>query len=183
MMLRMLLCPAAIAIFVSCASDDSGRQADSESGDDVDDTGTAEDPDDTHPADAQSADSADSTDSEPSEDSEVSSPEVIVGPPCWPDYSEARCGEEGWTWHADLATHYCPNPGENCPPPTTSYFCALGCEEDVDCEGTTTPYCGRIGYWGGSDSYGCSPFKVCVPFEIGYEWDCYSPRPAEVCPG
>lgn len=183
MMSPMPLCIFVSATFVACASDDSGRETDSQPGDDFHDTQFTDDSDDTQPAEDLSGDSDEAPDAELPEDSEVSSPEVIVATPCWPDYSEDRCRDEGWTWYGDLATHYCPNPGEYCPPSTTSYFCALPCEEDVDCEGTTTPYCRRIGYWGGSDSYGCSPFKVCVPLDIGYEWDCYSPRPVEICPG
>jgi hypothetical protein len=101
--------------------------------------------------------------------------------PCWPNHHEVACEAAGWTWHSDIATSFCPNPEDYCPPPTYSYFCALPCEQDTDCQGTTAPHCGRIGYWGGRDNYGCSPFKVCVPLESPYDWGCYDPRPSEFC--
>lgn len=115
-------------------------------------------------------------------DTEVPTPDIEPLPACWPNYDKARCEPSGWTWHPDYSTHYCPNPGENCPPPSDESFCALPCDDDADCEGTTVPFCGRIGYWDGGDAYGCSLFKVCVPFASSYEWDCYRPRPAELCP-
>ncbi len=128
-----------------------------------------------------SSDSEGNADTSPDVDTAETTPEVVALDPCWPNYHEDACEAAGWTWHHDVATNFCPNPEENCPPPTHSYFCALPCEQHADCEGTSAPYCGRIGYWGGSDYYHCSPFKVCVPLESPYEWDCFQPRPPEFC--
>ena len=136
---------------------------------------------DTAQADDTPETSADSDTSEGSLDTEVEAPDVEPTLVCWPGYGQARCEELGWTWQGDYATSYCPNPGENCPPPTDASFCALPCSDDSDCAGTTVPFCGPIAWWGGSDGYHCSSFKVCVPLKPEPSW-CYYRRPEELCP-
>lgn len=125
---------------------------------------------------AQSGDTPETS----ADDTDVAAPEVEPASVCWPGYGQARCAEVGWTWQGDYATNYCPNPGENCPPPTDASFCALPCSDDSDCAGTTVPFCGPIAWWGGSDNYHCSSFKVCVPLKPEPSW-CYHPREEDRC--
>jgi hypothetical protein len=93
--------------------------------------------------------------------------------PCWPGFDESTCEAVGWRWYLDIGASRCGTPP--CQPGDYS-FCALPCVESSDCAGTTAPYCGRIGYWGGRDNYGCSDFKVCVPEPAGYT--CFQGRMA-----
>jgi hypothetical protein len=160
-----------VPLLAACASSGSEGTADTSPDPDAESADTSPDPD------AEIADPGTGPDAESAD----TSPDAEVREPCWPNHNEAACEAAGWTWHSDYATHFCPDPEEYCPPPEYSYFCALPCEQDTDCRGTTAPYCGRIGYWGGSDNYGCSSFKVCVPLEPTYEWGCYDPRPTELC--
>ncbi len=83
-----------------------------------------------------------------------------------PRGTRADCVAAGWDWYRDMATHYCPHPFPNdlsdCPPPEATCFCALTCETDADCAGTTLPQCLPVLWFGGSDAGGCSyDFKVC----------------------
>lgn len=97
---------------------------------------------------------------------------------CWPS-TPSTCREAGWRWYNDYATSYCP--GSSCGPPTEYPFCAHPCADDADCTDAIAPHCGRVGYWGGSDGKGCSPFKACIPLEFS-GGSCYSPGFADLCP-
>ena len=96
-----------------------------------------------------------------------------------PIYDAAACSAAGWNWFSDYATHYCPS-GQSCPPPSSASFCALRCDSNSDCAGTSVPYCGRIGYWGNSDHWHCSSFKVCVP-EKPSDSSCYQREAESFC--
>lgn len=113
-------------------------------------------------------------------DADVATPDVEPTPGCWPRFDLSRCADAGWTWYSDRATNYCPNPGENCPPPTDASFCAKPCGDDSDCAGTTVPFCGPIAWWGSSDHYHCASFRVCVPLKPEPSW-CYHPREEDRC--
>ncbi|MBL8783721.1 MAG: hypothetical protein JNJ59_02375 [Deltaproteobacteria bacterium] len=173
LLLTMTIAPSLLA----CASGSNDDSHDANA-DDLSDTRPADDTRDTHPDDM---DIADDTRDTPSDDLEVADGDIEGPKPCWPAHDEVSCKAADWKWYIDYATNYCPDPDQYCPPPTAYAFCALPCEDDDDCKGTTVPHCGRIGYWGGSDSFHSSPFKVCVPIASSYEWDYYSPRPSETC--
>lgn len=100
---------------------------------------------------------------------------------CYPNHrGQEACEAAGWQWYRDYSTTYCgASPG--CTPRRQEELplCGLPCTSDSDCDGTTVPVCGQVGWWGGQDNYGCSGFRVCVPYRVaGY---CYQRRAADLC--